>query len=52
MQLIILFSAGNDYNKDKKFIVMIEKNNTFQPILNTGVITHLTLILLMKLKKY
>ena len=30
-----LFSMGNDYNKDKQFIVMIRKNNTFQPILNT-----------------
>ena len=30
-----LFSLGNDYQKDKKFIVMIRKNNTYQPILNT-----------------
>ena len=30
-----LFSLGNDYSKDKKFIVMIRKNNTYQPILNT-----------------
>ena len=30
-----LFSMGNDYNNDKKFIVMIRKNNTYQPILNT-----------------
>lgn len=30
-----LFSMGNDYNSDKKFIVMIRKNNNYQPILNT-----------------
>lgn len=30
-----LFSLGNDYNKEKNFIVMIRKNNTYQPILNT-----------------
>jgi hypothetical protein len=30
-----LFSLGNDYHKDNKFIVMIRKNNTYQPILNT-----------------
>lgn len=30
-----LYSMGNDYNKDNKFIVMIRKNNTYQPILNT-----------------
>ena len=30
-----LFSLGNDYDKERKFIVMIRKNNTFQPILNT-----------------
>ena len=30
-----LFSLGNDYYADRKFIVMIRKNNNYQPILNT-----------------
>jgi hypothetical protein len=30
-----LYSLANDYNPNKKFVVMIRKNNTYQPILNT-----------------
>lgn len=29
-----LFSLGNDFSKDKDFIIMIRKNNYYQPILN------------------
>ena len=30
-----LFSQANGYSKDKKFIVMLKKNNIYQPILGT-----------------
>ena len=29
-----LFSLGNEFNKEKNYIIMIRKNNYYQPILN------------------
>lgn len=31
-----LYSLGNEFSKEKEFIIMIRKNNYYQPILNVG----------------
>lgn len=46
-----LYTLGNDYSEDREYIMMLRKNNYFQPILNSEGSAKLTYSILDKISK-